>query len=366
LCLIQIDVTDNTCAIEAKGLAMRVYLLDQIFPWWGRMTGFGLLRPNLARYGCDAHTIRPRPQFVARLAGKIYSTCDGVKYANQRLAAAELEFLLRLKTSQSVGHVLFLEEHLQLLKKHRAPGQWVGTINQPLPFWTPEKLDLLRKAPSAIVLCDQHREDFSPYIPTEKIQVAHHGVETDFFKPLEGENSGPQHLICVGHWLRNIKMFGRLMPRILDHFPNVIFDCVVPAFVRKGPAYELLLNHPAVRWHQGLSDEQLRALYQNAAAMLMPMDDSGANNAILEALACGVPVITTDVGGIRSYGGGTVFPLVANNDDDACLALVDRYLSDESYRRETGEACRTYAVSQLDWKVVAAEFANAYRVLGLA
>jgi len=36
----------------------------------------------------------------------------------------------------------------------------------------------------------------------------------------------------------------------------------------------------------------------------MPMKSSGANNAIVEALACGLTVVTTDVGGICDYGGG--------------------------------------------------------------
>ena len=57
------------------------------------------------------------------------------------------------------------------------------------------------------------------------------------------------------------------------------------------------------------------------------MSDSGANNAIVESLACGLPVITTDVGGIRDYGGGTIYPVVANEDDDGMIGLVEQYLS---------------------------------------
>ena len=46
------------------------------------------------------------------------------------------------------------------------------------------------------------------------------------------------------------------------------------------------------------------------------MNESGANTAVVESLACGLPIVTTDVGGIRNYGGNDLFPIVNNNDDE--------------------------------------------------
>jgi glycosyltransferase involved in cell wall biosynthesis len=160
-------------------------------------------------------------------------------------------------------------------------------------------------------------------------------------------------------------MFSRLVPRILEQFPDVIFDMVVPQHARTEPGLASLQKYQAVCWHQDLTDEALRSLYQSSTLMFMPMEDSGANTAIVEALACGLPIVTTDVGGIRNYGGLTVFPLVANNDDDACLDLLEQYLAQPELRQAVSAACRLFAEKHLAWPIVAKEYILAYKSFGL-
>jgi glycosyltransferase involved in cell wall biosynthesis len=76
--------------------------------------------------------------------------------------------------------------------------------------------------------------------------------------------------------------------------------------------------------------------------MLLPMNDSGANTAVVEALSCGLPIATTDVGGIRDYGGEDLFPIVANNDDASMVALVSQYLNDAEFHCTISERCRFF------------------------
>lgn len=94
--------------------------------------------------------------------------------------------------------------------------------------------------------------------------------------------------------------------------------------------------------------------------MLLPMDDSGANNSILEALATGLPVVTTDVGGIRDYGGGCCYPIVENNDDDSMIQLVEHYIQNPTYRSLISRAIREFAEVELAWPVVAQKHLDAY------
>jgi glycosyltransferase involved in cell wall biosynthesis len=156
-------------------------------------------------------------------------------------------------------------------------------------------------------------------------------------------------------------MVVRMINRLAGNGHQVHFDFLVPRHHRSSPGLAPLQGHPFVTWHGGLNDAQLRDLYQQCHFMLLPMNDSGANTAVVEALASGLPVVTTDVGGIRDYGGGTIFPVVANNDDDAMMALVEQYLSQPAWREQTGKAGRAFAEENLAWPLVARQHMTVYQ-----
>jgi glycosyltransferase involved in cell wall biosynthesis len=344
---------------------MSICLLNDSIAWLASRAGFALLPEALRLNGCSANVVSPRSGLLPRAIGKLYSTSRGYRGRNQASAASELEFLLQTRLTHRPGHVLFLEEHLQYLGSTAANRNWIGTIHLPRRCWKAPDLELLRRLEKITVLCDYMGDQFSDIFDREQIGILPHGVDATFFRPNGGsEDSRSQSLLFVGAFLRNTPMLARLVPEILRRFPNVRFDFVVPLHARSDRATSSLLHHPSVKWHHGLSDEELRSLYQRAVALFLPMEDSGANNSVVEALACGLPIVTTDVGGIRSYGGGTVFPVVANNDDRAFLDLAATYLTDPGFRSEISQSSRKFAESKLDWPIAAKEYIAMYRSLG--
>ncbi|MGW1328118.1 glycosyltransferase [Streptomyces antibioticus] len=57
-------------------------------------------------------------------------------------------------------------------------------------------------------------------------------------------------------------------------------------------------------------------------------DGASANNALLEALACGTPAVVTDIGGIRHYAGqGPAALLVPPGDAGAAASAADLLLT---------------------------------------
>jgi glycosyltransferase involved in cell wall biosynthesis len=204
---------------------------------------------------------------------------------------------------------------------------------------------------------------FEKVVGKGRVRFIHHGADTDFFKPDATKRQSSPRLLYSGVYLRNEPMLVRLVQRIYARWPEIKFDLLVPTHHRWSPNLEPLTRHPAVVWHAGLNDEELRNLYQKSYLMLLPMNDSGANTAVVEALTSGLPIITTDVGGICDYGGNSIFPIVSNNDDEAMMDLLDRYLTMPNWRDEVGQRCREFAEENMAWPVVAQKHLNAYREL---
>ena len=131
------------------------------------------------------------------------------------------------------------------------------------------------------------------------------------------------------------------------------FDFVIPAAAWNSPDLAAVRALPGARWHDRIDDEALRDLYRNATCHLTPFKDCTANNAIVESLACGVPIVTTDRGGVRDYGAGTVYPLAAEPTAEALAELCERYATAPTVRAAVAAASRAFAVKTLAWPVIA-------------
>jgi glycosyltransferase involved in cell wall biosynthesis len=256
------------------------------------------------------------------------------------------------------------EEHNEFLSIWDKPTPEVmGTIHLPVALWTETYRKTVSRMSSAIVYFTGEMEKIGALMRKPNIKFVPLPADTDFFTPkLAGASVNP-NILYSGVYLRNEPMLVRVVQRLHARNSALKFHLLVPEHHRKQSALGPLSEHPAVTWHAGLNDEQLRELYQKSYLMLLPMNASGANTAVVDALASGLPLVTTDVGGVRDYGGETVFPLVANNDDDAMVAMVEQYLAKRQWRDEIAGNCRRFAESNLTPQLAAQKHLQAYQEL---
>ena len=169
------------------------------------------------------------------------------------------------------------------------------------------------------------RSHFERLLPPERVFVVPHGVDTDFFSPAESIGD-EQVCIAVGGKLRDFETFTSAIHLVLQVNPSVRFIVVGAPYITD--AHLRQLRDERVEFHRGLSDEELRRAYQRSRVALFSFRDSTVNNALLEAMSCGLPIVATDVGGVRQYLGAEAAVLCPPRDPEALAAGVLRVLSD--------------------------------------
>jgi glycosyltransferase involved in cell wall biosynthesis len=180
------------------------------------------------------------------------------------------------------------------------------------------------------------------------------GVDTAFYHPVPRE-AGPQiRCLCVGQWLRDYDTLRLVAMRLGALDPRLSFTVITSAEAasRLGDVGNLV----AV---SGISDEELLRAYQQADIFVLPLTDCTANNALLEALACGLPVVTTDVGGIPDYVDASCAITVPPGDVDGMCEAIARLADDEELRKRMAAQSRARAV-EFDWGKIASRLLEIY------
>ena len=339
-----------------------IFLSNKI-PWFGNHTGYQQLPRYMQKLEPQAKVIAAKHSFRDRMLGKAYSLYRGWSERNQFDAAAELRFLRANSVPDPLKHVLHFEDHFMFFDQWpKAPRDFVATLHIPREQWTEAELRGLKHLSSAIVLYQRDIEFYESYVGKDRVKFVLHGVDVDFFRPRLAAPE-PNKILFSGHYLRNTAMLSRVIRHLVEKYRDLEFHLLVPERFRNLEGLCELKERRQVVWHQNLADDELCHLICTSWLVLLPMNDSGANTAVVEALSCGTPVVTTNVGGISDYGGGRLFPVVANNDDSAMIDLIEEHLNRPGWRNEIGKASREFALNELAWPVIAKKHLEIYETL---
>ena len=119
----------------------------------------------------------------------------------------------------------------------------------------------------------------------------------------------------------------------------------------------------AVRFAGWASRSDMPAHYRNADCFVFPSFEEGMSNAVLEAMASGLPIITTDIYGNRdlftSEGQGFLVPTA---DAASIAAVLRRLVVEPALRRTVGDRARARA-AEFGWQHTAASYLELSRMI---
>lgn len=295
------------------------------------------------------HALRLRPQWDFLLAHKL------------DLHSVVLPGIAR-RTGRPCATLLVnagLHSDLARLRQHRGGG-WL--LAQAL------------RCPRFFALSRQSEEELrAAGVAPERIGRYRYFVDTAAFAPGTEPRSASE-FVFVGrfHTQKNLPLLLRAFEAVHARHPQARLR-----LVGKGPEEETLRDlhaaspaRDAIRIEGWTADPA--ALYRSALAVVTASNAEGLSNVLVEAIACGAPVLTTDVSGARDVlDPGGVFPaelapgrasegeaglLAPVGDGEALAHGMARLLTEPALRDSLAERARARALAAYTEEACVAEF----------
>jgi glycosyltransferase involved in cell wall biosynthesis len=111
--------------------------------------------------------------------------------------------------------------------------------------------------------------------------------------------------------------------------------------------------------YNGIEDEKLLELYQHSHVLLLPLIGCTANNALLEGIACGLPVVSSLLPSVKAYLPGQEAELIEGNDPEEFVEALLLLFKNSEKRKQMGQLARKRA-EDLDWRKIALQYEAIY------
>ncbi len=131
---------------------------------------------------------------------------------------------------------------------------------------------------------------------------------------------------------------------------------------RKLPALEKLIDAPGVKLLGYLSDEELAAAYASASVCAYPSLAEGFGLPILEAMAAGTPVVTSNTTSLPEIAGGAAILVDPYSESDITAGLR-RALSETAAERTARVAKGKCVAARFSWNTAAESYLRLYERL---
>ncbi|TFD17783.1 glycosyltransferase family 4 protein [Cryobacterium sp. TMT2-23] len=202
-----------------------------------------------------------------------------------------------------------------------------------------------------------------------RVQLSPPGVDTEFFRPGVIQSEQPYVLMVarLGDPRKNVQGLIRAYSHAREQY-GLTQDLVLAGLSRPDQdATQQIIDSNVgsyVRIQSPVSQAELVSLYQGADLFVSTSFEEGLGLTYLEAMACGIPVITADTAGaqyiLRDSMAGEI---VAHGDQftERFASAVSRWCLDPAHRRAAGSAARQRVMVAFSEQVTAQRLIESIR-----
>jgi glycosyltransferase involved in cell wall biosynthesis len=287
-----------------------------------------------------------------------------VVHDNQSLSYGLLAIAARgYPTVATIHHPITVDRDMEV----RAAGSWRGRlmVRRWYCFLEMQKR-VSRRLQKIITVSECSKRDIGREfrVPAERFRVVPNGIDTECFYPMEGVKRA-QDLILVTNSadtpLKGLRYLLKAAARIRKERPIRV---VVIGKPKENGAVERLVEElclgDTVRFTGRIADREFARYYAEATLTVIPSLYEGFGMPAGEAMACGVPVISTTGGALPEVVGDAGI-LVPPGDAEALRKAIVSLLDDPGKRVRLGEAGLARVKGSLTWRHAAQKTVEVYR-----
>jgi GT2 family glycosyltransferase len=250
--------------------------------------------------------------------------------------------------------IIYIPHDLSYLRLER---EYEVTKNKSLleeaKFMKKLEFKLFNSSDKILVVSDFEREIIKKDFPNKEVYlVPLYTYEEDFPLSKNDDFNNRKDIMFVGGFRHRpnyyaVKWFvEKIFPKLKLKVPDIVFNIVGSAVPEDIKDLEKIDNNIKV-WGY-VSDEKLKELYDKVRLIVAPLNfGAGVKGKVIEAIAYGVPVVTTPIGSEGIPDADDII-LVAKDEDEFVEKLLNVYTNEDLFRYYR-EKCISYARKYLSY-----------------
>ena len=290
-----------------------------------------------------------------------------VVHDNQCLGTGLLRLpRLGFPTLATIHHPVQVDRALELAAAH-------GTRRITLRRWygfTRMQARVARRLPEIVTVSSSSAAQITEYLGVrpERITTIPIGTDVDRYSPDPAVPKAPGRIVTTASAdspLKGLAVLVEAFAKVRAEYDHTEL-VVVGSTKAGGPVQKAIERYglaPYIRFVSGISEDELINLLRSAQVACVPSLYEGFSLPAVEAMAVGLPLVSTTGGAIPEVAGtdGETTLAVPPGDAPALAAALTRLLGDEPLRARLGAAARERAVSRFTWRSAALATAERYR-----
>jgi len=183
-------------------------------------------------------------------------------------------------------------------------------------------------------------------------EIVYLGVDTEKFKPINVRHG--KYIFAVG--AVTYRKGYRFLIEALSRIPTPVRPCLVIAANSEDPSESKYIQKlaqtckVALRIEKVTNDDYLIRLYSGALAFVCTAINEPFGLAVLEAMACGAPVVAIKEGGVRESVVDGITGFLVERDMESFASVLAQVLDDDSLRKRLGTAGIEWVNRHWTWR----------------